>query len=501
LLRYFCMMNKSKNVLALTLMISSIALLLMLQLFWLRNSYERAFFGLRRESNFIFRNTLYSMRDSLYQGNIRVAGADTLNKINARDIKSINVIKGRPLDSSAFVAKSSTVQIFVTDPAGNKDSIIDAIRPMTQQLRQVIEKGQKSFFVRLAPDTVSLDTLKLYMSSALKKANIPVGFVIIHQTNSPEWFHTFRNRGENIEPNDDGNHVYSDTIQLESLRFNPGSRYTASIFPIRSVILKQIAPQILFSLLLTLITIIAFIILYRNLLGQQRLMELKNDFISNVTHELKTPVATVSVALEALKNFHALNDPKLTKEYLDIAQNELNRLTLMTDKILKASVFESKGITVNKESVDLKKVITQILDSMRLIFEKRQARVTLNTKGENFSIAGEHAHITNVIYNLLDNALKYSPNQPVIDINLRETSDEVILSVKDEGLGIAGEYRKKIFEKFFRVPTGDIHNIKGYGLGLSYVAGVVKAHAGSIDVQSESGKGSTFIIHWPKHSA
>ena len=494
------MMNKSKNVLALALMISSIALLLVLQLFWLRNSYERAFYGLRRDSNFIFRSTLYSMRDSLYQGNIRPAWTDTLNKINARDIKSINVIKGRPLDSSAFVAKSSTVQIFVTDPAGNKDSIINALRPMTRQLHQVIEEGQKSFFIRLAPDTVSLDTLRLYMNSALQKADIPVNFVVRHQVTAPEKFHAFRGRPDN-ESDEAETHVYHDTIQLESLKFNPVSRYHASIFPIRSFILKQIAPQILFSLLLTLITIVAFIILYRNLRAQQRLMELKNDFISNVTHELKTPVATVSVALEALKNFHALNDPKLTKEYLDIAQNELNRLTLMTDKILKASVFESKGITVNKESVDLKKVITQILDSMRLIFEKRQAQVALHTEGEHFCVTGENAHITNVIYNLLDNALKYSPHQPMIDIVIRETSDEVILSVKDEGLGIADEYRKKIFEKFFRVPTGDIHNIKGYGLGLSYVAGVVKAHAGSIDVQSESGKGSTFIIHWPKHSA
>ncbi len=483
-------------------MISSIALLLVLQLFWLRNSYERAFFGLRRESNFIFRNTLYSIRDSLYQGNIHAVGADTLNKINNRDIKSINIIQGRPIDSAAVIAKSSSVQIFVTNPSGNRDSILEAIRPMTRQIRQnITEDGQKSFFIRLSPDTVSLDTLKLYLTKALKKGNIPVSFTVMHQSIPPEKFHVLRGRPDTNEPNDGDNHIYSDTVQLEGVRFNPMMRYHASIFPIRTVILKQIAPQILFSLLLTLITIVAFIILYRNLRAQQRLMTLKNDFISNVTHELKTPVATVSVALEALKNFHALNNPALTKEYLDIAQNELNRLTLMTDKILKASVFENNGVTIKKESVDLNAVTAQILDSMRLLFEKRNAQINFNSEGENFLVAGENTHITNVIYNLLDNALKYSPGQPVIDITLQETAAEIILSVKDAGLGIADEYRKKIFEKFFRVPTGDIHNIKGYGLGLSYVAGVVKAHDGSIDVRSESGKGSTFIIHWPKYSA
>ncbi len=483
-------------------MISSLALLLVLQLFWLQNSYERAFFGLRRDSNFIFRNTLYAMRDSLYQENIKVVGSeiDTLPKIWNNQMQAINIIK-RNRDSVVVSGKSSTVQIFVSDKGGDKDSIIDAIRPMTRQLRQRIEGGQKGFIISLAPDTVNLDTLKLYFDAALQKANIQLKFLAEHQVTPPEKFHAFRSRPDNNDGNENPPHVYGDTIRLEGLRFTPMSRYTASIFPIQSFILRQIAPQILFSFFLTLLTTIAFVILYRNVRAQQRLMELKNDFISNVTHELKTPVATVSVALEALKNFHALNDPKLTNEYLDIARNELNRLTLMTDKILKAAVFESKGIIIQKESVDLNKTVAQILDSMRLIFEKRQASVSFIPEGESFMVEGENAHITNVIYNLVDNALKYSPGKPVITIGLKESSEEIILFIKDEGLGIPGEYKKKIFEKFFRVPTGDIHNIKGYGLGLSYVAGVVKAHKGTIEVPSESAKGSTFLIHWPKHQA
>lgn len=492
-------MNKRKNILALTLIISSIVLLLVLQLFWLQSAYERAFYGLRRDTNSIFRNTLYAMRDTLYQSNIRAVGTDSVFKFQTRDIQSVNVIKGVP-DTGRVMPKSSTVQIIVSGKANDKDSIIDAIRPMTRQLRQSIEGGQKSFFIRLAPDTVNLDTLKLYFTAALKKSNILLDVKVEHQTISPEKFHMFRGRPDNTNDiNDDQARVYSDTIKLESQRFNPVSRYNASLFSIQSFILRQIAPQILFSFLLTLITMIAFFILYRNVRAQQRLMELKNDFISNVTHELKTPVATVSVALEALKNFHALNDPQLTNEYLDIARNELNRLTLMTDKILKASVFENKGITIQREIVDTKKVIDQILDSMRLLFERRQAKISFNAQGDNFTISGETAHITNVIYNLLDNALKYSPENPVIDVTLTESANRVILSIRDQGLGIPTEYKKKIFEKFFRVPTGDVHDIKGYGLGLSYVAGVVKAHDGSIEVESEPGKGSNFIIYWPKN--
>lgn len=439
------------------------------------------------------------MRDSLYQGNIRAVVADSLPKAPLRDVHSISAVK-RSLDSGVVAAKSSTVQVFISDKATNNDSILDALRPMTRQLRQGIEVGQKSFFIRLAPDTVSLDTLKMYFNAALERANIPLEFQIDRQVTTPERFH-MRGRVDNDDPDENHPSIFGDTIRLESLRFNPVSRYHASLFPVQGFILRQIAPQILFSFLLTLVTLVAFVVLYRNVRAQQRLMELKNDFISNVTHELKTPVATVSVALEALKNFHALNDPKLTNEYLDIARNELNRLTLMTDKILKAAVFETKEITIQKEAVDLHQTITQIIDSMRLVVEKRQGVVSFHAEGENFTVEGEGTHITNVIYNLLDNALKYSPDKPVITIKLTEAPSILILSIQDEGLGISQEYKKKIFEKFFRVPTGDIHNIKGYGLGLSYVAGVVKAHGGSIDVQSEPGKGSTFIIHWPKDHA
>lgn len=488
-------MNKSKNLLAISLMVSSIALLLILQLFWLQNSYERAYFGLRREANFVFRNTLYALRDSLYQTNIKAISYDSIDQINPRTIKSVNILHGSKSDS-VTVRASSTIQVFVSPEHKNPDSLLSAIRPMSGQLHKSIQEGgQRSFILRLAPDTISLATIKQYLSAAMEKADLPIAFSVTHKTTVPEKIPVF-GRPDGNDQHDFS--VYADTLKLESLRFTPSSRYYVAVFPVQPYIIKQIAPQILFSVLLTLITLVAFFILYRSVRAQQRLMELKNDFISNVTHELKTPVATVSVALEALKNFHALNDPKLTKEYLDIAQNELNRLTLMTDKILKASVFENKGITIQSETVDIQKIAADILDSMRLVFEKRKANVSLQSTGESFLLQGEAAHITNVIYNLIDNALKYSPADPVITITLNEHPDHVVLSIQDQGLGIPSEYKKKIFDKFFRVPTGDVHNIKGYGLGLSYVASVVKAHGATITVESEFGKGSNFIIRWPK---
>ena len=264
-----------------------------------------------------------------------------------------------------------------------------------------------------------------------------------------------------------------------------------------SYILKKLSLPILFSILLVGVTVISFVLLYRNLVKQKRLSELKNEFISNITHELKTPIATVGVAIEALKNFNAIQDPQRTKEYLDISQNELQRLSLLVDKVLKLSRFEKKEMELKKEQFDCRQLTEEVMNSMRLQFEKYHAKVTLHTEGNNFMVEADKLHLTSVVYNLLDNSLKYSRESPVIDVQLKANPESIELSVTDNGIGIASTYKEKIFDKFFRVPTGDKHNIKGYGLGLSYVAEVIKRHHGNVHVESELGKGSTFTARFP----
>jgi two-component system phosphate regulon sensor histidine kinase PhoR len=265
--------------------------------------------------------------------------------------------------------------------------------------------------------------------------------------------------------------------------------------------LGKLKLPILFSLLLLGVTIAAFVMLYRNMVKQHRLSQLKNEFISNITHELKTPIATVGVAIEALKNFNALDDPKRTREYLDISQNELQRLNLLVDKVLKLSVFESKAIELKKETFDLKQLTEEIMNSMKLQFEKYKAELSLIAEGGNYTLEADKLHITSVIYNLLDNALKYSQENPVIEVNIASHEEHISISVKDNGIGIPAEYKGKVFEKFFRVPMGDKHNIKGYGLGLSYVSEIASRHQGYITVDSELGKGSTFTLNIPYKEA
>jgi signal transduction histidine kinase len=233
---------------------------------------------------------------------------------------------------------------------------------------------------------------------------------------------------------------------------------------------------------------------------QQQLTRLKNDFISNITHELKTPIATVSVALEALKDFNALNNPQRTREYIDISQHEMQRLSMLVDRVLKMSMFESQTLQIQTETFNLKTVIQKILESLSLQFEKNKAVVNFNTEGEDFQIEADPIHLTNVVYNLLDNALKYSKKEPKIDISLAEHNGTLTFSVQDSGIGIAKEYQSKVFDQFFRVPHGDTHNVKGYGLGLSYVAGVIQQHKGQIILDSEPEKGTRFTVFLPRHN-
>jgi len=490
-------MKRSNNNLTLLLMISSILLLLILQFFWLRGSYEKAFLDLRRESNVLLRNTILALRDSAFIKNIETVSKDTVGfqGKRARALPPDSVIKYFNLQE-----KNSTIQVFISSNASNsRDSISAALKPMVNQFHLGKFYGQNSFIVRLGPDTLNIDSVQHIYKTTLAKADIYLPFKMKlfkdDLSNLPR-----RNRFIEEGEHDEGprkHNAFSDSLNTDFVRINPLYRYAASLGDVRSYLLREITPQILFSLFLMLVTSGAFALLYRSIRSQQRLMELKNDFISNMTHELKTPIATVSVALEALKSFNGIDNPKLTAEYLDIAQHELNRLTLLTDKVLKTSLFENRAEDFFPEQVDLEKLVGQVLRAMRLVFEKQNASVVFEKEGTDFIINGSEVHLTNVIYNLLDNALKYSLSTPLLAITLKREQDKIMLSVKDNGIGIAPEFQNKIFEKFFRIPSGDVHNTKGYGLGLNYVDNVIKSHNGKIKVKSEEGRGSTFIITLP----
>lgn len=477
---------------SLAMMATSLILLVVLQFFWLRNSYDRAHSDLRKEANDVFRTTMHAIRDSVVMRSIKRAPSDS-SFGNLHYKQKIDCVK---ISRGVRGTTSSEMKIIISSEGS--DSVREALRPLVAHLHERRIPDQATFFVQMRDDSLSMDTLMTKLRFAMADAGIDpaVGVEVASKEDLPVRLPgkdmILRRRASVDSIASDGS-IYSEWIS-----YDPFHRYQMKLSSFGPMLFREILPQVLFSIFVTLLTSTAFFIMYRSLRSQQRLMEMKNDFISNITHELKTPVTTVSVALEALRNFKGLENPQTTKEYLDIAQSELNRLTLLTDKILKTAIFENKGIGFEPEPVDMVKTIDQILHSMRLVFEKQKASVRFERRGDSFTIVGGSVHLTNVIYNLLDNALKYSGGEPHIIITLQEDQHQVVLQVADKGIGIPGEYSKKIFEKFFRVPTGDVHNVKGYGLGLSYVQAVIQSHRGSINVSSKPGEGSTFTICLPK---
>lgn len=341
--------------------------------------------------------------------------------------------------------------------------------------------GEKSVFRFLydvdslsQKDSVTLEEIDSAFTQRLKEDKIAVGFVVSRLDS-----------------------VQSIPVNAVTLGFSKPTHFTYVLQDTWGYMLGQLKLPILFSLLLVGITIASFVLLYRNMMQQKRLADLKNEFISNITHELKTPIATVGVAIEALKSFNAIDDPRRTKEYLDISQNELQRLNLLVDKVLKLSMFEKKEIELKYEVLNLADVVDEVVASMRLQTEKYRATVTVNTEGD-CTLQADRLHLLSVVFNLLDNALKYGKENPAVQISLEEKEHTIELKVADNGIGIPAEYKDKVFDKFFRIPHGDTHDAKGYGLGLSYVAHVVKKHKGTITVETGTGTGAIFIINLPK---
>lgn len=265
-----------------------------------------------------------------------------------------------------------------------------------------------------------------------------------------------------------------------------------------SKVLSRIMPQILFSVFLMLSVFLAYWLIVRSLQKERQLGVIRNDFMSNISHELKTPVSTIGVALEALSNFDAADKPELRKEYIDISRLEVERLGLLVDKALNISLYEQGKFVYDRQNIDLDQEIARVLKTLKVQLDNQNVELHYNARGSKFFINVDRTHMINVVYNLIENGIKYSENEVEIDINLIERTDHIELNIADKGRGIAPEFQDQVFEKFFRVPQGHKHNVKGHGLGLSYVKEVVESLGGQIKLKSGIEAGSTFIIKLPK---
>lgn len=251
------------------------------------------------------------------------------------------------------------------------------------------------------------------------------------------------------------------------------------------------------SIIFTLIIIIAYASALNQLIKQRQISLIKTDFINNMTHEFKTPIATINLALDAIKNPKIIDDKEKVLRYLQMIKDENKRMHAQVENVLRISKLEKKELDINKESANIHDIIEDAIEHVNLIVDDRNGTITTHFDANRTSVLLNDVHFTNVIVNILDNAIKYSPEEPVIDIYTENVKDFVIVKIKDQGLGMSKVAQKRIFEKFYREHTGDLHNVKGHGLGLAYVKRIIEDHNSQIFVESEKGKGSTFIIKVP----
>ena len=265
----------------------------------------------------------------------------------------------------------------------------------------------------------------------------------------------------------------------------------------KQFLLTEMWGMLLVSIILIIVIMYSFVYTIITIFRQKRISEMKNDFINNMTHEFKTPISTISLACEALGDDDISKDAGVFSNYLNIIQEENKRLAGMSEKILQTAVIEKGQLKMKKETINLHNVITDVIKNIRIQVEIKDGVIKRNLKAAQPVIEGDKVHLTNLVYNLLDNANKYSPRRPVIRVVTENTSNGIILTIEDNGIGISKTDQKKIFEKLYRVPTGNIQEVRGFGLGLSYVKAIVEEHHGKISIESEVNKGSKFRIFLP----
>ncbi len=296
--------------------------------------------------------------------------------------------------------------------------------------------------------------------------------------------------------------VPSDTTHSHLMKLDKDGHYFGVYFPRRHSALWNPEPASsgtwVYPAIVTLIVFGFFAYSVWMIMRQKRLSEMKNDFIGNMTHELKTPISTIALSSEVIADPSIAREPDRLASYARILRSETERLRAQVDRVLQLTTLERDGPSLNTEAIDLHALVREVASSFALVLEERNGELTLDLKAARPVVKGDRVHLSNALSNLIDNAIKYSPEAPHVTVSTRDEGGDLAVEVADRGIGIAREHLRHVFERFYRVPTGNVHDVKGFGLGLHHVQQVIKAHHGSVRVHSEPGRGSRFTLLLPR---
>ena len=479
------------------LIITSLIGLIIIQGYWIGKFYKINKEQVSKEIQLSLENSVKKEMSLRYA----LQATDFLPGLDANSIVVVgDTLPSLEMDSIVKILKSgkklspSEVSISVTsfgDSIPNLDSIPDKIEFRLKEMVGTILSNEQN-----NPQPINLNLIDSFLRDELSQREIDVEYrlevydriddkveMVLH--NVPSWndnttFRVFLNHD-----------VPATIIGDKAIRLTTLDN------------VKQLfnSPVVKGSLLATLVLLILIISSYfymlKTIFDQKKLSTIKNDFINNMTHELKTPIATVSAIVESMQNFGVLDDREKTNKYLGVSQKELGRLSGLVEKVLNMAREEREPLKMNPEELNFREICDNIINSQKIKQEEKDVSFDVKIDEEAEKLFADRFHVVNVMQNLIENSIKYSGDSVIIRIECQRNKEYVKISVSDNGIGIPKKHQAKVFDKFYRVPTGDIHNVKGFGLGLHYVRNIIEKHSGKIGLSSEAGRGSTFTINLP----
>lgn len=404
---------------------------------------------------------------------------DSVSIKNLVSRRRTEVLKGSTIDESNVV--NSAFPSEIVEKTENLD---------------ILDKAQFDIYfkdivsLRRIDERISKDELKDLLRSELKQYGVTAPFE----------FGVYNNGLATKVKSDDFVYEKGSTYGVSILADNEGrSKYQLYLsFPNKSKYLfSSLFGITILSILFTVVIIAAYFNAINQLIKQKQISEIKTDFINNMTHEFKTPIATINLALDAIRNPKVIGDAEKVARYLQMIKDENRRMHAQVENVLRISKLEKRELDIDKEGMDVHEIVETALDHVSLIIQDRGGEIHMHLNAVRTNALLNEFHFTSVLVNILDNAIKYSVDAPKIDVYTENIKDYILIKIQDRGVGMSKSAQKRIFEKFYREHTGDLHNVKGHGLGLAYVQQIIEDHNAQIYVESEKGIGSTFIIKLP----
>ncbi len=511
---YICLVMSKKLIVVVSVFMGLAMIgLLVVQAFWIDNAFRvkekhfnqvvhealtQAVFSVQRDEavNYVFDEfgkntfdtTFVTPADEFNFDTVIHFQIDTGNSGSiARDLKISHTSEDGDIKTSISLSTGEKLSI---NPFKQEDDIYQKISNRRDLVDQVITRmfsPNKEIEQRVTPPIIQ---------RAVKRSLGERGIDLDFEFAVTKWNReiAFKSKGFNEQENHEYYH-----IRLFPDDFYDHSNYLSVYFPERrNYILQSIGFMGISSSILTVFLILTFAFTLYVVLRQKRLSEMKSDFVNNMTHELKTPISTISLASQMLSDKSIPFENKNMDRISGIISEESRRLGFQVERVLQMAKFDQGDLRLVYKDVNLHEIIESVITNFTLQVDSKQGVLIPSLHAENDTITGDSVHLSNVVSNLLDNAIKYTTEKPEIFVETRNLQGKLLIAVRDNGIGISKSNQKRIFDKFYRVSTGNVHNVKGFGLGLSYVRKIVNEHNGSIRVESEPGEGTTFTVIFPQ---